>query len=284
MVLADDARRARRASHRSAACSGSLVARHGRSALAVKVAGEARALEPVVDGLAKAMVGNRHDRDRLDASFIERRCSAAKKFAAASTRSPRRLRLIVGPAKLGAFGPKASNASPLRAFARIEAKRRRRRIMGGELTWRGHMAAGFARRKLAPKDRLDLLARKGAQAKQGDFVAVDAEHRRTRVRACMGRRRGSWPADVAKLRLDMGGGGRAYPARTVGARRGDGKLRRFKQGAGDWMARGAERDGVETGADEIGDGAAGRLRGSTSDRGPGQKARISLRAVSLTTA
>ena len=71
-------------------------------------------------------------------------------------------------------------------------------------------------------------------------------------------------------------GGRADPARTVGARRGDGQLRRFKQGAGDRMARGAERDGVETGADEIGDGASRLALGSTSDKGPGQKASASV--------
>ena len=43
----------------------------------------------------------------------------------------------------------------------------------GEVTWLPDSASC----KLAPEHRLDLLARKRAEAKQSDVVAVDAEHR-----------------------------------------------------------------------------------------------------------
>ena len=131
--------------------------------------------------------------------------------------------------------------------------------MRGELAWRCHMAARLRLRKLAPEHLLDLLARKRAKAKQGDVVAVDAEHRRLeseRARTAIedhGR-------NIVKLRLHMGRSGRTDAPRTVGARRGDGQLHRFQQGTRNRMVRGAERNGVETGADEIGNGAASRAR------------------------
>ena len=61
---------------------------------------------------------------------------------------------------------------------------------------------------------------------------------------------------IVKLRLHMGRSGRTDAPRTVCARRGDRKLRSIKQRAGDGMVRGAKRNGVETGAYEIGNGAA----------------------------
>ena len=144
------------------------------------------------------------------------------------------------------------------------------------------MAARLRLRELAPEHLLDVLARKRAKAKQSDVVALDAEHRRLkpeRARTAIEDHGRQTP----KLRLHMGRRGRADAPRTVGARRGDGQLRRFEQSTGDRMVRRAKRNGVETGADEIGNGAASLAR-QTNDNGPGQKARISFRAVSLTAA
>ena len=166
------------------------------------------------------MIGDRHHRDRLYASFIERpeRGEEIRRGFDEIT-APAEIDRRAGEAwRVRAEGEKRFSAA---RFARVEAKRRYRRIMGGELTWRGHVAAGFRRRKLAPKDRLDLLPRKGAQAKQGYFVALDAKNRGLKSER-------AWAAvedhgrQRPKLGLDMGSRGRAYPAGPVGARRGDG--------------------------------------------------------------
>src|SRR5262245_13595117 len=95
--------------------AGLLVGRHGRSALAVKVA-EMRAR------LSRSLMASPRPRSGSGITAIDSRpaaatvLSAAKKFAQASVRSPRRLRLIAGPAKLGASGPKARSASPRRGL------------------------------------------------------------------------------------------------------------------------------------------------------------------------
>ena len=112
------------------------------------------------------MIGDRHHCDRLYAGFIERPERGEEiRSGFDEITPPAEIDRRPGEAwRVRAEGEKRFSAA---RFARIEAKRRYRRIMGGELTWRGHVAAGFTRRKLVPKERLDLLPRKGAQAKQG---------------------------------------------------------------------------------------------------------------------
>ena len=86
------------------------------------------------------------------------------------------------------------------------------------------------------------------------------------------------PVDPAvEIGEHMSGGGRAYPARPVGGRRGERDARRLDQRARRLVRRRAQRHAVETGAREQAD-PAGRRRGQDEGKRSGpERARESSR-------
>ncbi len=213
--------------------------------------------EAIVDGFAEALIRDRHHRDGARAERVELAergeeiCRGLAKIAARAEIDHRTERRRIGPEREQRFA--------LAGRRGVKAKRRLRRVMHLHLSRRHQSSAGFRQRHGMPQDLLDLLARERAGTKQGDGVAVNAEHGRFKAEgACAavedhGRK-------IAELRRDMGGRGWAHALRAVGARRRDRDVRGLKQGARDRVARRAERHGVGAGANEVGNGAIGAAR------------------------
>ena len=111
------------------------------------------ARKPVVDRLAESVTRDRHDAI-AEAPVASSSCRKAKRFAAASTRSPTGLRLRVAAARTGARNVRVAERE--QRFARfdrrrVEAERQARRVVAGEHARRGDRIAG--RRALQPHRR-----------------------------------------------------------------------------------------------------------------------------------
>src|SRR5262249_52958017 len=137
--------------------------------------GDERTPEPVIDGLAETMIGDRHDRYCLCASLIERpergeeiRRGLDEITPTAEIDSP--------TGKARCVRAEGQKRFPAARPARVEAGRRCRRIVGGELTRRGQVANGLRCCKFVLKDPFDLLPRKSTKAKQSHFVSLDPKH------------------------------------------------------------------------------------------------------------
>ena len=207
---------------------------------------------------------------------------AEKKLAAASTRSPDALRLIVAPACCGTCGPEGQQRLAVAHLARSEPEPRRGRIVPFQHARRGRLPRLAERQRDRPADDVcDALAcettpsRRITGASPVTSTTVDSSPIGAGPPSRMMATRS------AEVCLHVRRERRAHMAGAVGAGRRDRPIGGAQESLGEGMGGNPQRDGVEAGGRQIGHRAPRLPWRITRVRAPGQNAAANCRPLSV---